>query len=183
MNVLRGASLMAATMSMGFVAAVFVFYSNTIMPGLRDTDDRTFVAAFRSIDEAITNPLFLGFGFLGALLLTGLAGALHLRAGQRSSLPWIAAAFLLYLVAFVVTIAVNVPLNNALEAAGDPDQIADLTTVRNQFDESRWVAWNNARSAVSVVGFGCLTWALVQYGRSSAVRTRVEHPATPWLQQ
>ena len=165
---LRGASLMTATMSIAFVAAVFVFYSNTITPGLRSTDHRTFVGAFQSIDEAIVNPLFLGCGFLGALVLTALAGALHLRGSQQwSVLPWIIAAFILYLAAFVITLAVNVPFNDDLKAAGDPDQIADLGEVREQFKESTWVAWNHVRSVAGAIAFGCLAWALVLFGRTA----------------
>lgn len=37
------------------------------MPGLGSTDDRTFVGAFRAIDRAILNPLFM-LVFLGALV-------------------------------------------------------------------------------------------------------------------
>jgi uncharacterized membrane protein len=64
------------------------------------------------------------------------------RSGGRDALPWIAAALLLYLVAFVVTIAVNVPLNDGIKAAGDPGRIADLGAVRARFDEARWRGWN-----------------------------------------
>lgn len=87
------------------------------MPGLRRTDDRTFVAAFQSIDTVIINPGFPA-SLIGALLLTGLAAALHLGADNRSVLPWIASAFVLYLAAVVITLAVNVPRNDAITAAG-----------------------------------------------------------------
>ncbi|HEY5985866.1 MAG TPA: DUF1772 domain-containing protein, partial [Streptosporangiaceae bacterium] len=55
---------------------------------------------------------------IGALLLTGLAAALYLGADNRSVLPWIASAFVLYLAAVVITLAVNVPRNDAIKAAG-----------------------------------------------------------------
>ena len=55
-DVLSEAVLIAATLTMGLMAGVFGIYSNAIMPGLRRTDDRTFVAAFQSIDRAIINP-------------------------------------------------------------------------------------------------------------------------------
>jgi len=78
----------------------------------------------------------------------------------------IAAAFGLYLVAVIITIAVNVPLNDAIKAAGDPARI-DVTQVRAQFNEARWAAWNLVRVATSVPAFGLLAWALVLCGRAN----------------
>ena len=46
MTLLRTSTLMGATLTMGLVAGAFALYAHTIMPGLRKTDDRTFVAAF-----------------------------------------------------------------------------------------------------------------------------------------
>jgi hypothetical protein len=40
--------------------------------------------------------------------------------------------------------AINVPLNDAIKAAGDPDQI-NVATVRAAFHESTWAAWNYVR--------------------------------------
>ena len=115
MDLLRAVALIAATISMGLMAGVFSLYANAIMPGLRRTDDRTFVGAFQAMDKAIVNPWFLGGGFLGALVFTGLAGVLHLGGAGRAGLPWIVAAFALYLAAFAITVAVNVPLNNEIK--------------------------------------------------------------------
>jgi uncharacterized membrane protein len=58
------------------------------------------------------------WSFIGALLLTGLAAALHLRADNRSMLPRIASAFVLYLAAVAITLALNLPRNDAIKAAG-----------------------------------------------------------------
>ncbi|HEX2466909.1 MAG TPA: hypothetical protein VHJ54_01760 [Solirubrobacterales bacterium] len=55
MEVLQGACLLAATISVGLMAGVFGLYAHTIMPGLGNTDDRTFVGAFHAIDRAIIN--------------------------------------------------------------------------------------------------------------------------------
>lgn len=134
------------------------------MPGLRATDDRTFVAAFASIDRAIINPWFMVTAFGGALVTTVAALAAH-RSGD--AMPWIAAALVLDLVAVVVTVAVNVPLNDAIKAVGSPDRI-DVATVRERFDEARWAAWNMVRVATTSAAFGRLAWALVAYGRDRA---------------
>jgi uncharacterized membrane protein len=146
--------LVAATMTTGLMAGVFALFANTIMPALRRTDDRTFVTAFQTIDRSIVNPLFLSC-FLGALVLIGLAGLLHLGSGR---LPWIITAFVLYLATVVITMVVNVPRNDAIKAAGDPDRI-DLAQTRRAFDEARWSRWNLIRVAASIVAFGLLVAA------------------------
>jgi uncharacterized membrane protein len=167
MDAFRGAVLIAATISMGLMAGVFGLYAHTIMPGLRGTDDRTFVAAYQALDRAIINPWFMAGGFLGALVLTGLAAVLHLAGGHGVVLAWVLAAFVLYLVTVVITFAVNLPLNDGLKAAGDPDGIPDLAAVRKRFNESRWARWNVARALLSTAAVGCLAWALVEHGRLS----------------
>ena len=164
MEFLRGAVLVLAASSVGLMAGVFGLYANTIMPGLRRTDDRTFVGAFQAIDRAIMNPLFLAT-FVGPLVFTGLGVVLHISDDQRSVLGWCAAAFVLYLLVFIATVAVNVPLNDGLKAAGDPDHVDDLADVRARFDEAKWARWNLARSVLSAAAFVCLLWALVEHGR------------------
>ena len=163
MNVLRIVSLVAATVGMGLMAGVFGLYANVIMPGLGSTDDRTFVGAFQSIDRAVINPVFLGV-FVGTLVTTGATAALHAFGDSRAPLPWAIAAFVLYLVVVVSTVAVNVPLNDAIKAAGPPDGIADLNDVRRRFDEAKWTRWNVARTLLSIAAFVCLAWALVEHG-------------------
>src|SRR5262245_6318350 len=164
LRILQCVSLIGATLSMGLMAGVFVLYSHTIMPGLARTNDRTFVGAFQSIDRAIINPWFLPT-FLGALLFTALAAALHAREG-RAALPWIVAALVLYLAVFTITLRIHVPLNDAIKEAGDPDRIADLAAVRVRFDEARWMRWNLARAFATTAAFACLSWALVEFGRT-----------------
>ena len=164
MTVLRTLSLLAATVSTGLGAGVFLLYAHTVMPGLGATDDRTFVVAFQSMDRAILNVWFIGGSFLGALVFGVVASALSMG---RPELPWIAAAVVLWGIAVVITFAVNVPLNEALKAAGPPDAITDAAAARAAFDEARWRVWNLVRAALTTVSFGLLAWALVVNGRAS----------------
>jgi len=163
--VLRAATLLGATITMGLGAGVFALFSHTIMPGLHTTDDRTFVGAFQAIDRAIINPWFMASAFVGPALLAIAATVANLG---RPALPWVATALALYVITVVITVAINVPLNDALKAAGDPDRIGDLAQVRDQFNEARWAAWNLARVATTTTAFGLLAWALVVHGRATA---------------
>jgi uncharacterized membrane protein len=148
----RIAVLVAATLATGLMAGLFYAFAVAVMPGLARTGDRAFVEAMQRINVAILNPWFLTL-FTGAALLSAAAGALHLG---RPALPWIAAGLVLYVIGLVITGVVNVPLNNALLAAGDRDPGA----ARAAF-EAAWVRWHLIRTAALALSFASLAWALV----------------------
>src|ERR687889_2315163 len=129
LELFRGGALAAATLTTGLMAGLYYAYAISVMLGLCMTDDRTFVSAMQQINVAIINPWFF-ISFFGALVFTALAGVLHLHGDWRAVLPWIVAALLLYVATLVITIGFNVPLNNELASAGNPDRIADLAAVR-----------------------------------------------------
>ena len=160
-----GLALGAATLAMGLLAGLFYAYACSVLPGLARADDRTLVDAMQQINDAIENPVFF-LSFLGAPLLMLAALILQHRAGARRVVVWIGAALLLYGVAFVVTGAINIPLNDDLKHAGDPDRVADLTRVRDDF-YAPWVAWNVVRTAASIAALGCLIYALLVHTRAA----------------
>jgi uncharacterized membrane protein len=162
---LRTGVLILATMTTGLAAGVFADWSSTIMPGLGEVDDRTFVAAFQALNAAIMNPLFIGVEFMGSLLLIGLAVVLHLRAGQRSTLIWLIVALASYLAAVVITFGVNEPLNQQIMAVTELDGDADFAAARSLLDEAKWTAWNTVRAFATTIAFGSLAWVLVIHRR------------------
>lgn len=149
---------------MGLVAGFFYTFAQAVMPGLSRSDDRTFVAAFQSIDTAINNPWQL-VGFGGAPVFTGLALVLHRGADDGWIPVWIAASFVLYLVMLVITLRVHISLNREIKAAGDVDLMPDLGAVREAF-EARWTRWNIGRAVLSMAAFACLAWAVYLAGRT-----------------
>ncbi|WP_091060238.1 DUF1772 domain-containing protein [Micromonospora humi] len=161
MRLVQHLSLLAATVGAGLMAGLFAAFAYAVMPALRGADDRTFVDAMQRINVTIVNGLFLLI-FLGTPVLAALSAALAWRGAGRPALPWIVVGLALYLVMFAVTAAVNVPLNDALAAAG----AADLHAARQRF-EATWVTWNVVRAVASTAGFGALCAALVLTGRSA----------------
>ena len=153
------ATLVAAVITNGLMAGLFAAYSYAVMPGLGRADDRTFVEAMQQTNAAILNGWF-GVCFGGAVVFAGVAAVLH---RGRPGLVWIVAGLVLYVAVLVVTFAVNVPLNDALAAAGNSDAAA----ARAGF-EGAWVRWNVVRAVLSTGAFGCLTGALVVAGRAAA---------------
>lgn len=157
----RGGFLALAMLAMGLAAGLFYTFSVAVMRGLADTDDRTFVLAMRQINIKILNGLF-AFSFGGALLFTLVALALNTDGG---TVWWITSAAVLYAAQLAVTFGVNVPLNNALVADGDPDRMTDPHAVRVAF-EAKWVRWNHVRTWLVIAAFVSLIGALAEYGRS-----------------
>ncbi|WP_347943903.1 anthrone oxygenase family protein [Sphaerisporangium sp. TRM90804] len=160
MDLLRGVSLVLAVITMGLSAGLFTTFSYAVMPGLRRTDDRAFVAAMSNINRAMLNGRFAAV-FAGALVWTALAVLLHL--GAPGVLLWAGAALVLYVAVLIITFAVNVPLNNRLDAA----QPGDDAATRRDF-ERKWVRWNDVRSLVVIAASACVTWSLVLYGQGLA---------------
>ncbi len=158
-DVLGVVALFAATLAAGLMAGLFYTFACSVMPGLKATDDRTFVHAMQRINVAILNGWF-ALIFAGALVLTVLALLLHLGPDTRSALPWIVAGLALYVATLAITFVVNVPLNNALNDAGDPDRMSDVGAVRRAF-EATWVRWNVIRTVTNTAAFGCLVGAVL----------------------
>ncbi|HLT12089.1 MAG TPA: DUF1772 domain-containing protein [Micromonosporaceae bacterium] len=154
------AFLVAATVTAGLSAGLFYTFFFSVMPGLGSTDDRTFVAAMQWINARILNGWF-AIAFVGAPLLTVAAAIVALAApgDATGTRPWTIAAAVLALATVAITAAANVPLNNMLEAAGEPDKIVDPAGLRARF-ERPWVRWNNVRTATSVAAFACMVGAL-----------------------
>jgi uncharacterized membrane protein len=151
------ASLVAATITSGLLAGVFVFYAHTVMPAVGRADDDTFVRTFALLDRSIVNPWFMATGFLGAPLLTAAAAALN--AGD-DPFWWILAALVLHVAMVIETARIHLPRNDAMKAADDAGQ--RTAAVRAAFDEGRWVRWNLLRCVISTAALGLLAVALTQ---------------------
>jgi uncharacterized membrane protein len=156
LETLRAPVLLAATLAAGLQAGTYYTWASGVMPGLAPTDDRTFISAMQHMNVAIVNPVFM-LTFLGAPLLAGAAVA----TSASSARPWAIAGLALAVGTVVITGALNIPLNNALEAAGSVDRITDLAAVRADFEDA-WVRWNVARVVTSTAALACLGWAALR---------------------
>jgi uncharacterized membrane protein len=161
-DAIRGTGLVAAALASALQAGVYYAFACSVIPGLNRGDPRVFVAAMQQINLAIINPWFM-LTFLGAPLVAALAAVLSYG---RPGFAWALAGFVLAAATFLITIALNVPLNNALGAAGDASTLADPAAVVAAF-EPGWSRWNTVRALTSTAALGCLSWALVVFGRAS----------------
>ncbi|MEV0589830.1 anthrone oxygenase family protein [Nonomuraea cavernae] len=137
----------------GVMAGIFYAFSNSVLPGLDAVDPAQAATVMRSINRKILNPGFLPVFTLSPLASAG-AGLLLLLDGQTTAATWFFAAGVVYaLGAFLPTAALNVPMNNALDA----DRL-DWAAY-----SPRWTRWNTVRAVASVaalllIGAGLYVW-------------------------
>lgn len=143
--------LVLATVSMGLAAGLFYTFQISVMRGLAASDDRTYVRAMQQINIKILNGWF-ALSFVLALPLAIVAAIL-----ADDNRIWAVAAAVLYAGVIVITGTRNVPLNNALNAAGDTDP-----TVARQAFEKPWMRWNLVRTWLSLAAFASLVIATAQ---------------------
>lgn len=150
------AALIVATILTGLVAGTYFAYACSVMLALGSASDRTFIEVMQKINVAIQNPAFFAALF-GAPMGSGVA--LWLQSSDGGVSGWTIGALVLNLAGFLITVVANIPLNNALDAAGDPAAIADPAAVRQRFERT-WNAWNVARGGVTAAAVVCLALAL-----------------------
>jgi uncharacterized membrane protein len=160
--------LVASTIATGLMAGFFYAYACSVMVGLGRTDDPTFITSMQWINATVRNAAFAP-AFFGALLLPVLASvvALWQRAGGAR---WVVAAASCYATAFLITLVLNVPLNEQLALAGPVERLADPSGVRVAF-EAPWVRWNLLRTVASTAALAALAVALL--------RVKGDQPADP----
>ena len=133
------------------LAGLFFSFSMSVMRGLDELGPQAAASAMRSINRRILNP-WLFLAFIGTPLAAAAAGVVALFSGHDALWLFLAAGVSIA-GSFVVTSAINVPMNDALES-GALDWAGYAP---------RWTAWNTVRTAASLVvvlllGCALLTW-------------------------
>lgn len=129
-----------ASVGSGLVGGVFVAFSVAVMPALRRRPAGAAVAVMQEVNRVIVTPVFLLL-FLGTGVAAVVAAVLDVRDAPGAALYAIGA--------LGVTMVVNVPLNNRLDAEGEPVWARYL---------ARWTAWNHVR-ALAATGAAVLLLA------------------------
>ena len=149
----------AAALGSGLMAGLFFAFSNSVMGALARLPEAQGVAAMNSINVVILNPLFLTV-FLGTALVCAIAATMALFQWNAAGSAWLLAGSLFYLAGIiVVTMALNVPLNEAL-AGVDPASAEASTLWARYLNE--WVMWNHVRTVAGVTALAAFIVALRQ---------------------
>ncbi len=131
------------------VLGILALYSHTIMPGLKHTDNATFVKSFQAIDRQIINPIFM-LQFFAPLFILGVA-AYYAFKHHLVEAKYICVALVCYFVVIVVTMAVNVPLNDGIKKLTNLQSPESFANARTQFQESKWLLFNHIRTIFTLL--------------------------------
>ena len=143
----------------GLIAGLYFSFSTFIMTALGRIDQAAGIAAMNAINVDIVRSAFLPLFLATTLSAAGLVVMGALRWGAPGSISMIAGGLLYVIGMFVVTMAFNVPLNNALAAApGGANAGAVWATYLRD-----WTLWNHVRTVTS-------TLACIAFVHAIAVR-------------
>lgn len=139
----------------GVTAGVLLAFSVSVMPALRHQPPSTAIASMQQMNVDIVSPVFMMF-FLGSAAAATVAAAASIRSGHDAKLLIALGAALFVIGCVGVTIAVNVPMNDAL-AAVDPGSSSGAQLWSDYL--TKWTRWNNARTVAAVAATTVLTVA------------------------
>lgn len=143
MNTLSHSISLTTLVLFGLMGGFFYAFSVCVMGGLNRIAPDSAIMAMQSINVVVRNPMFF-FTFFCTPLIS-LAAALSFMAnGQRPVGLFFAWSALIYvIVVIIVTMVVNVPMNEAL-ALVDPAAPDNAETWKTYSE--RWTFWNTVRA-------------------------------------
>ncbi len=157
-GLLRVLTLISALGS-GLMAGFFFAFSVSVMKALGRLPAAQGIAAMQSINVVVINPVFLIAFFGTAVACVAVAISALLNWGKPGA-AYLLAGCVLYLAgSFLVTIAFNVPRNDAL-AAVDPASDAGAALWASYL--TAWTAWNHVRTAAALAAAAVLSITLRQ---------------------
>jgi uncharacterized membrane protein len=141
----------------GLIGGVFFAFSTFVMKALAALSPSQGIAAMKSINIAVINPLFLGI-FLGTTGGCVILAVCSLLNWNKSGAVCIFVGSALYLFGTtLVTFVCNVPRNDAL-AALDP-ATTDSARLWAEYVAS-WTTWNHVRTIAALAASVLLIFAL-----------------------
>jgi uncharacterized membrane protein len=131
----------------GLIAGLYFAFSTFIMTSLGRIDQPAGIAAMNAINVDIQRSVFLPLFLATTLSAAALAVIGMLHNSEPGAVSMIAGGLLYVIGMTVVTMAFNVPMNNALAAAGGGP---DAGTIWAGYLRD-WTLWNHVRTITSTL--------------------------------
>lgn len=150
--------------SIVFCGAIFGFFYAWVcstMWGLDQADPRTALKAMQAMNASVRNAVFFPAFFLTPVVLGVTAGVMRFN-GHKPPAFWFAAAGAVYLAfGLILTLTVNVPMNEALAATVIPDEAETAREIWQDYS-GRWQFWNQVRTIASGIALALSGYGLAR---------------------
>ena len=146
-------ALIVSCLLCSLVAGLVFTFAIIVMPGIRSQDDLAFLKSFKVMDGVIQNnqPIFIAvwLGSALSLIVYAVMGFWYLEGLDRALLSVACVIFILGV--HLPTVAINIPLNNELQAKDlNAASSLEVQELKEKFD-SQWTRWNSRRTVISLV--------------------------------
>ncbi|MEP2988197.1 MAG: anthrone oxygenase family protein [Parasphingorhabdus sp.] len=149
-----------SALSVGIMAGVYFTFSVFVMRSLDALEMPMGMIAMQSINRIIQKSLFLPLFFVSSLACLILMVLGVMRWDEPGAWQMATGGALYVVGMLVVTIAGNVPLNNALEAVNANG--ADGEAMWRRYMQ-RWLPWNHVRTVSCTISMGLLIGAIAMH--------------------
>lgn len=149
-----------AALAAAAASGMMYVFSTFVMRGLDRTGPVEAITAMRGINVVANSaPAFL-LAYFGATILALVVGVMAtVQIGQPGSV-WVLVGAVFGILAGIITMAFNVPLNNHLETVNPVGlSVADATREWQAY-LSTWTAWNHVRAATSIIAAALMLFGL-----------------------
>jgi uncharacterized membrane protein len=137
-------------------------FSTFVMQGLNRTGSVEAITAMRGINaEANASGPFL-LAYLGAAVLACVVGAVAVVQLRRPGRRWVLVGAVFGVLAAIITMAFNVPLNDRLDAVA-PQGLSAGDAAREWLAYYQpWTAWNHVRAVTAFVAAALMMLGVLQ---------------------
>lgn len=152
---MRIVTLILVLSSLLLSAAIFGFFYAWVcstMWGLDAADPRIAIQAMQAMNASVRNGVFAPAFFGTPILLAATAGVLWNQKFRKSASLFALSGAVYFCFGLVLTMVVNVPMNEALATVVMPDKIAEAHQIWQDYSPT-WQFWNQTRTIASGISF------------------------------
>ncbi len=162
-----------AVLLTGVIFGFFYAWVCSTMWGLDNADPKVAIAAMQAMNASVRNQVFALTFFLTPAALWLVAG-MSFNIERKNSAYLFGAAGVIYLLfGLVLTISINVPMNNAFALVSIPESSGEAEILWNAYSQ-KWQLWNVVRTVFSGVALVLASMGLYRLGVETAQRARLK---------
>lgn len=156
---------LTATLLSGAIFGFFYAWICSTMWGLDAADPRVAIGAMQAMNVSVRNVTFAP-AFFGTPFVLGFAALCCWRPARRAALLLAGAALLYFCGGMLLTMNINVPMNEALALVRIPEDIAQAQAIWTAYSQP-WQVWNVIRMLVSGLTLALAALALWSLGAAT----------------